>query len=460
MDTVNHTTIRRQTHKSKSPKFLNLTTALKPGDPDDGDKGRQQRGIAIAAVSSIKKTKLGYSVVSQSGNGRYAVNEEATKCECPDFELRGEPCKHIYAVQVYQMREDNPAEGTAWTSPEKKSLETETVVKKPTYKRDWSLYNKAQVLEEPMFVGLLRKLCDTIEEPKQEMGRRRIPLSDRVFAMTMKVYSTKGTRRSMAYLEYAIRDGLLEQAPDFSSITRWMEDPEMTPLLVALLEQSALPFAQLEEVEEKRFAVDSTGFTAVPYHRWFDYKHGKPMQKRQYIKAHFTCGVKSKIITSAVVTPGESSDSKQMPRMVKTTAHNFTIDEYSGDMAYLSRENLDVVVKAGGKPFIPYKVNSVPRNSRHKQDDKMDLWEKLYYYWKLHREEWLEHYHQRSNVEACVWMAKSKLGSFVRSKTPIARVNECYVKLLSHNLIVLASAMIHFGIDPTFQTREGLPMAV
>ena len=452
-----------QAQESEKPKTPALVTALGPGDPDDGDTGRQQRGIAIAAISTIKKTKVGYSVVSQSGNGKYTVRldgEDGPACECPDFELRDAACKHIYAVQAYQMREDNPAESPDWTPQEKKALETETVAKKPTHKRDWSKYNKAQVNEKGMFVELLRKLCDTILQPPQGMGRRPILFSDRVFSMAMKVYALKGTRRSMGYLEDAIRDGLLEKAPDFSSITRWMENPELTPLLEALIEQSALPFADLEEVEEHHFAADSSGFTVVPYDRWYEYKWGRPAKRGQYAKAHVTCGVTSKIITAAVVTPGESSDSRQMPGMVKTTARNFDIEDYAGDMAYLSRENLEAVEKAGGTAYFPFKTNSVARNSHHKQDAQADIWEKMFHYFHLHRDEWLTHYHKRSNVEACFWMVKSKLGSFVRGKTPTARVNEVYVKLLCHNLIVLAKAMVEFDVDPTFVEGRGtLPLA-
>ena len=41
-------------------------TALGPNDPDDGDAGRQQRGMAIAAIVRIEKHRLGYRVPSQS----------------------------------------------------------------------------------------------------------------------------------------------------------------------------------------------------------------------------------------------------------------------------------------------------------------------------------------------------------------------------------------------------------
>ena len=46
---------------------LNPITALGPNDPDDGDAGRQLRGMAIAAMTQIARTRLGYQVPSQSG---------------------------------------------------------------------------------------------------------------------------------------------------------------------------------------------------------------------------------------------------------------------------------------------------------------------------------------------------------------------------------------------------------
>jgi len=43
-------------------------------------------------------------VPSQTGNGTYIVNvfQRHWKCTCPDFELRGVPCKHINAVKIWK----------------------------------------------------------------------------------------------------------------------------------------------------------------------------------------------------------------------------------------------------------------------------------------------------------------------------------------------------------------------
>ena len=92
--------------------FDNAITALHPGEPDDGDEGRKQRGLAIAALVPIEKKQLGYKVPSQSGNGAYIVNvDNEALCSCPDFEKRAAPCKHIYAVWMVEMRRVTPDGG-------------------------------------------------------------------------------------------------------------------------------------------------------------------------------------------------------------------------------------------------------------------------------------------------------------------------------------------------------------
>jgi hypothetical protein len=98
-------------------------------------------------------------------------------CTYPDYETRGEKCKHIFAVEYVVQREENP-DGTT-TVTETVSV-TETVRK--TYPQDWTNYNKAQMNEKVHFQALLHDLCKTIPEPPQPMGRPRISLADMVFS--------------------------------------------------------------------------------------------------------------------------------------------------------------------------------------------------------------------------------------------------------------------------------------
>ena len=415
-------------------------TALGPGDPDDGDMGRQQRGMAIAALVHIEKNRLGYKVPSQSGNGSYVVNIDGEPfCSCPDFERRQQPCKHIYAVEFIIQREERP-DGT--------TIETKTM--RVTYRQDWPAYNAAQVHEQELFGQLLRELCNTIPQPPQGMGRPRLPLSDMVFAVGTKVYSMMSGRRAMTDVRNAQASGQLDKTPSFNSILGYLKKPGMTPLLKALIEQSAAPLKGVES----DFAADSSGFSTSVYNRWFDHKWGKEKKEARWLKAHIRTGVTTNTVTAVEVTGEAAHDSPFLKPMVETTAQTFHMQEVSADKAYLSRNNLHAIDDVGATPYIPFKSNSLPVPRNGKNPDA--LWEKTYHYYQFHRADFLAYYHKRSNVETTFSMIKAKFGGAVRAKTAEAQVNEVLAKILCHNIVVLIQSMFELGVTPALMGGQGL----
>jgi len=74
----------------------------------------------------------------------------------------------------------------------------------------------------------------------------------------------------------------------------------------------------------------------------------------------------------------------------------------------------------------------------------------MFHYFMYNREEFLQHYHKRSNVESTFSAMKRKFGDGIRSKTDTAMVNETLCKILCHNLVVLIHEMSELGIDPMF----------
>jgi hypothetical protein len=53
-------------------------------------------------------------------------------------------------------------------------------------------------------------------------------------------------------------------------------------------------------------------------------------------------------------------------------------------------------------------------------------------------------------VETTFSMIKAKFGTRIRSKTPVAQVNELLCKVLCHNLCCLVQAIYELGIEPEF----------
>jgi Transposase DDE domain len=82
------------------------------------------------------------------------------------------------------------------------------------------------------------------------------------------------------------------------------------------------------------------------------------------------------------------------------------------------------------------------------------MYAKMFHYYSLRREEFLAHYHKRSNVETTFSMIKAKFGDHVRSKTDAAMVNEALAKVLCHNICCVIQSMYELGINPVFWGDE------
>lgn len=386
---------------------------------------RRNKGLRIAQAKRVKALGQVWIVPSESHSGSYVVSADDNSCTCPDFELNRAPCKHVFAVEFVRHR----------ITPDGSVL-TETL--KITYKQDWPAYNAAQCNEKEVVQQLLQGLCAGIVMPEQHMGRPRLPLSDVIFAAVMKVYGTTSGRRAFTDIRDAEAKGHIDHAPHYNSISMYLEKPELTPILKAMIEESALPLKAVET----DFAVDGTGFSTSVYDRWYDHKYGRPRKESRWLKAHAMIGVKTNIIVNVEVTLGEAHDSPQFVGLVERTAKNFNIREVSADKAYLSMTNLDAVERVGAVPYIPFKLNSRPGTH--------EAWQRMWHMYSLHRPEFLSHYHKRSNVETTFSAVKRLFGGSLRSKKHQAQTNELLCKLLAYNLTCVVHSMFELGIQPNY----------
>jgi transposase len=119
------------------------------------------------------------------------------------------------------------------------------------------------------------------------------------------------------------------------------------------------------------------------------------------------------------------------------------MQEISADKGYISMKNLQTAVDHGAVPFIKFKSNTQP-------DRGTDLWSQMFFYYNYKHEEFLRHYHKRSNVETTFQMIKSKFGERLRSKTETAQVNKALCKVLCHNLCVVIQSMYELNVTPEF----------
>jgi len=389
---------------------------------------RQQKGIEIAKKGGITETPKGWIVPSQSGNGSYLVYKEGmrTLCTCPDCELHKVECKHQIAVR-YFYHEVTDNEGRT----------TITKAVKVTYPQDWKAYNTAQTSEIRLFDALLKDLVANIQEPVQSMGRPRLSTKETLFCSIQKVYSQLSSRRAHSLYETAKSREQISKAPNYNSINLFLNREDITPILQSLLTLSAIPLRSVETV----FAPDSSGFRTSQFGQYAVEKYGL-MKKHKWVKAHILVGTKTNIIASARVTEGEANDCPEFVPMVSEAKQNgFDIREITADMGYSSRENYNLAQQIGATAYIPFKSNAIEK-ARGSY-----TWTKMYHYFQLNREEFMQHYHARSNVESAFNMVKMKFGDKLKSKNFIAQKNELLCKLIAHNIVVLIHEMHELGAN-------------
>jgi len=307
------------------------------------------------------------------------------------------------------------------------------------YTQNWSAYNQAQTNEKFMFMKILDSLVESVgvKTYGKKTGRPPLQMTDMIKCCIMKVFNDFSARRTISDLKFAKALDYIERVPHFNSILNYLNNPYITQFLKEIIKQSSIPLAEYE----KRFAVDSTGFSTFCKDKWVKIRlqHKK---HRDYKKVHATCGVFTNIIVSAKVTEGNKADSPQFKELINEIAKDFKIKQVSADAAYLSRENTQAVEDLGGKPFIMPKSNTKALAKGHHP-----AWNKMINLFRKHESKFKAFYHLRSNIECTFSMIKRKFSPFVRSKQYKAQENELLAKIICHNISVLISSVFELDLD-------------
>jgi len=371
-------------------------------------------------------------VVSETPKGRV--------CSCSADASLTEACDHVWAVRFHL--EGKP------TLPA-----TIVLVATPSNRSDsWHAYTEAQKAEGRLFDRFLNCLLSTVEDPVRaegRPGRPRLSLRDGLFCTIKKACSASSCRRSFSDMEEDAAAGLISALPNWTVSSRVLSRPELTPLLLELLTFSATPLIELER--GGIIAIDSTGFAAHWFGGYFLEAHGVN-RDHDWVKGHLAIGTRTHIVTAAAVNE-RGGDSPEFPHLLRTTvAAGFEPRLVVADRGYLSHNNCAVASELGIEPRIPMKANSRP-NPRG-----VRAWKDMYYLFHLHRDQFDDDYHQRSQVESANSALKRKMGEPLLSKGLIARRNEVLAKLIGYNLTVLIRELFRSGVDPTVVLRKGRGM--
>jgi len=390
---------------------------------------REVKAKVIAQTRAIKEVEGGYAVQSQTSKRLYFVNSHDWSCTCPDCQFNQVTrCKHVRAVKYWLGIEKIDANGA-------KTIEKVRL----TYPQAWEAYNKAQTSEVEQFDVLLKDLLESVEEPTYEFGRPQLSQREVLFCAIKKVYSQMSSRRAKGLFNQAQAREVIKSSPHFNAVSKLWNEEQTAEILNKLVALSAQPLKSVETT----FAIDSTGFRTTSYSQYCQEKHGADRQQK-WVKLHAVCGTKTNVITSVDITDNNSGDSKFFaPLMTNTKDAGFNIEKVVADKAYNSINNYNLIQEFGGQAYIPYKSNITAHCT---SGNKARLWRKMFHYFQMNQEEFMQHYHARSNAETTFHMLKSKLGDGLKSKNFVAQKNELLCKILAHNIMVLNHETHELGI--------------
>lgn len=312
---------------------------------------------------------------------------------------------------------------------------------KKVYRQKWHLYNLAKTNEKKMFYDLLYELCQIIPEVRYDFGRPPACPRDLVFSLGLKLYNNFSSRKIISDLNHAKEAGYIKKAHHFNTLTDFLSCPATYDLLCKLLTISAIPLKELED----HYSLDSSGFGSYQYERWQKAKYQTKRGWKNYLKGHICIGTRTNIICSCTVTPGNFSDPRQAPELIEKTGANFKIKEISADKAYSSKRIFEIIHKLGATPYIDFKKNANPNES------DPEIWRRMYNYLKVNREDFMKHYHKRSNVETVFSMIKTRLGEHLKCKNFESQRNELVMKFICHNICCLIQEIYENEVHVDFR---------
>ncbi len=289
---------------------------------------------------------------------------------------------------------------------------------------DPKIYNRVNRDLDRLFMSHLADLLGDMELPWNPDSRGDPhPPHSVIGALVLKIYFDVGYDGIEAKLrgmkEFFCKTFDVDRVPTHSVIHRGMKKTS-TKFLRKLLEKTIL-----EVEEDRRAAVDSSGFATRSSSKWYDIRIGEENEKKDYLKLHVLVDVDSGQILDVRMTKSEKHDSPVGKAMLRRA---WGIESVSGDNAYFSRGACTIVASKNAKPYFAPSQNATAKSKGHPAYREMmkELEE--------NPEEWKGAYHVRSFVESAFASIKERFGRALLSIKKRFRKRELLLKAICYNI--------------------------
>lgn len=176
--------------------------------------------------------------------------------------------------------------------------------------------------------------------------------------------------------------------------------------------------------------VDATGLEARHVSRHYVWRAGyRRFARRRWPKLSLVGDAQTHLIGAAVVTWGPSQDSPEFPSVLRQSARQVQWDRIIADAAYDAEHNHRLCREELG-----IRSTVIPLNKRRGR-----RWPKEPYRRQMKRRFFRRIYHQRWQAESIISRLKRRLGSALRSRIWRTQKQECRLRVLTHNVMLLAA---------------------
>jgi hypothetical protein len=177
-------------------------------------------------------------------------------------------------------------------------------------------------------------------------------------------------------------------------------------------------------------AIDATGLDSQHTSRYYFARCGRKQSARLWTKLTVVCHTASHFFTSATVSTGPSNDGPQFAPAMKRAALFVSWDRVLGDAAFDSEANHRLCREELG-----VRSTVIPINKRaHGRQ-----WPKTKYRRQMKRRFHRRKYGQRWQAESAFSRHKRLLGPALAGRSDASRERECYLRVLTHNFMLLAA---------------------
>jgi len=270
---------------------------------------------------------------------------------------------------------------------------------------DWASYDQAQINEMNDMLNMIRDLVEQAvenlgikekhEEKLKKPGRPPTFPGDLAKTVLMQQYLQTANRPTAGSVLLFKEKMSFSEGFSYKTVERAYDNPDVKDILEEIDRLVQKPIKE----KETEFTTDGTGLPTSIKYNYEEEKYGSgedgDCNMDQFEQAIITGGYEYKMIADFIITDNPNAgEDPYLKKSVKNVSQIYTsIDIWTGDAAYLSRDNTSAIGDVGAVPRIYPKKNDTFRAKGSPE------WKQMHYDFIENTQKWLEDYHKRSISE-------------------------------------------------------------